>query len=959
MRRPDPPQRSLMTKSNPKDSSDLGAWVRRALREHARKIAVDPLTNSVWAVARELFHRLEQGQVSVAEIAAGVRHIHLDLLMRRGDKFRAQHALLGSPDPWAHARVSLESLAGDGWDAFQAGASQGCGGIVLTAHPTFALPRELRVALAQFVTRPDLASRDTLAAALDGAAERTPITLLDEHAEAQAALAHARSTLREFAELIFDTARTAFPKQWTRLAPSLPTLATWVGYDLDGRTDISWRQSLALRVREKACQFEYYLKRLQNAKISHGATVDLDGLISSLGKAATSSLEEAQAFAKNLEEPEALIAAVERLTRPDPNRIVDASVLTVALADLATSNGVGAGLARDLLVLKAEIETSSLGVARIHLRLNAAQIQTAIGRDLGLNTEDHALGRIAIAQLARMSSAPADAQVEFIDLHREQSTARRQLMLCALILRHVDARSPIRFLIAEAENPATVMGALYLARRYGVEHALDISPLFETPDAMDRGGRFMERLLDEPVFLDYLGRRGRLCIQFGFSDSGRFVGQLAADMAIERLHNLICRAMASRGLRLPLVIFNTHGESMGRGGFPGSFEQRLRHLLTPWTRAQFAAGGIAIEHETSFQGGDGFMHLASESLARATLAAQIAHHMPARTEASESVEDRFYEQADLVWDFYRAMRSWHEALCADPDYAVLLNSFAASFLAPAGSRPTKRPDASAGPRGMRAIPHNGLLQQLAAPLNVACGVGASAAPETDRLIALANGSSRFKTLLELAVRARLLTSVPVLRGYASVYSPDVWIALSKAAPEARAPSYESVAAQFRDYSIFTAIQRIANRVALDLSGFDRMIASVEGTPSPSERHEQRLDIHILHVIRQALMMRAMAVVVRTPPFSDRHDASFDDLFDLVAQMRLGEASRLLGEIFPGGEDDDPMASVWLGEGGRSTQGPRTHGYHEVRRDIIGEIDKVATIMTQVSLALCSPYGAAG
>ncbi len=65
----------------------------------------------------------------------------------------------------------------------------------------------------------------------------------------------------------------------------------------------------------KALQLEYYLKRLQSAQITHGASVDLDSLISRFGKAATSSREEAQAFAGNLEDPEALIAAVERLTR--------------------------------------------------------------------------------------------------------------------------------------------------------------------------------------------------------------------------------------------------------------------------------------------------------------------------------------------------------------------------------------------------------------------------------------------------------------------------------------------------------------------------------------------------------------------------------------------------------------------------------------------------------------------
>lgn len=885
--------------------------------------------------------------------------VHARLLVKRARAFRAQHRLLDASDPWSAIRERLIAVAAEGWDAFREFISRGFGGLVFTAHPTFALPRETRVALARFATQPNPTTENMLATAAKTAAATHPISLAEEHNEAQTAIEHARSALQEFAALVFETGQTAFPRQWRNLAPSLPTLATWVGYDLDGRTDISWRQSLALRVREEARQFAYYKRRLEGARSTFGGFTDLDALIARVSGAADDAQQAAEAFAGELTSPDVLIAAVERLTRPDDRRIVDCTIITGALAALAASSGTGDELARELLILKAEIEACALGTARIHLRVNAAQIQTVIGRELGLDTEDRTLGRTAMVQLAKMASAPDVAPVEFIDLHREQSTARRQFMLCALILRHIDSRSPIRFLIAEAENPAIVMGALHLARRYGVDHALDISPLFETPDAMERGGRFMERLLDEPVFLDYLRRRGRLCVQLGFSDSGRFIGQVAADMAIERLHNLICRAMAARDLHIPLVIFNTHGESMGRGGFPGSFEQRLSHLLTPWTRAQFAAAGIGVQHETSFQGGDGFQHFASEPLARATLAAQIAHHMPTSAETGPIVKDQFYEQTDLVWDFYRAMRSWHEALCADPDYAVLLNSFAASFLPPAGSRPSKRPDATAGPRGMRAIPHNGLLQQLAAPLNVACGIGASAEPEAERLSALANSSPRFKALLDLAVRARLLTSMPVLRAYASIYSADVWIARSKAAPEPRAALYEGVALQFRDYKVFTAIQRVANHVALDLAAFDRIIAHVDGAPLPSQRHEQRLDVHMMHVIRQALMMRVMAVAMRTPAFSDRHDASFDDLFQLVAQMRLGEATLLLSEIFPAsGEGADPVASAWSCQ---PVLAPThtTHGYDDIRRDIVGEIDKVNSVLRQVSLALCSAYGACG
>ena len=136
---------------------------------------------------------------------------------------------------------------------------------------------------------------------------------------------------------------------------------------------------------------------------------------------------------------------------------------------------------------------------------------------------------------------------------------------------------------------------------------VDISPLFETPEALERGGRLIERLLAEPVYRDYIAGRGRLAIQLGYSDSGRFMGQAGAQLAIERLHILTARALARYGVKgVAVVVFNTHGESMGRGAHPGCFNERLDHLLTPWARGKFAAAGAPVIHETSYQGGDGF-----------------------------------------------------------------------------------------------------------------------------------------------------------------------------------------------------------------------------------------------------------------------------------------------------------------------------------------------------------------
>ena len=81
------------------------------------------------------------------------------------------------------------------------------------------------------------------------------------------------------------------------------------------------------------------------------------------------------------------------------------------------------------------------------------------------------------------------------------------------------------------------------------------------------------------AYRDYLRRRGRLCIQTGFSDAGRYMGQTAAAVAIERIRLNLVRTLEAHGLAdLELVIFDTHGESIGRGAHPGGFQDRLRLL---------------------------------------------------------------------------------------------------------------------------------------------------------------------------------------------------------------------------------------------------------------------------------------------------------------------------------------------------------------------------------------------
>lgn len=922
------------------------------LREHAARIAIDPRTNSVFAYAQELFQQLEAGDISLADLNETALAVYGERILDRAERFRRQHA--DAPDLTAR----LDSLAASGWDAFKAAVETPLGGVVFTAHPTFALSRDTRAAFAAHVTQDDKASAKALTACIreDGRAWSASISLPGEHDEVQDTITHAQAALSAYADLVLSTAQTHFPDAWRSVQIRVPTLASWVGYDLDGRTDIHWSQSFALRLQEKAVQLGRYAADLEGlAGGASGRTNEgLTALREQFSRAAALTEKEADIFSADLTDADNLVAAANALTAEDPDRIVQTEPFVARLRELAAAE-IDDLRAKAILVLAAKMDALKLGTARIHLRLNAEQIRTVISRDLGLETENRDLGRSALNQLSTLAAVKTPLDVNFADLFLEQSTARRQFMMCAQFLKHIDADSTIRFLIAESENPATVMGALYLARQYGVDHQLDISPLFETPEALETGGRFIAQLLQEPEYMKYLKLRGYLSVQLGFSDAGRFIGQVSADMAIERIHNLISRAVADADAGLSLLIFNTHGESMGRGAWPGSFEQRFDHLLSHWTREQSRARGVPLRHEVSFQGGDGYLHFADGELAKASYYAFADHLL---SEPDDTSADPFYQRTDLVWDFYRALRRWHERLFANPDYGHLLNDFATNFLIKAGSRQRRRSSGPAGPRSLRAISHNATLQQLGVPVNTAAGIGSALRRERDQVNDLIKESPRMRGLMKLASMARSATSIPVLRAYATVYDPTYWVALSKSAADPdQALAYRRIYYLLQDRQTSTSIEKIANTFSIDFSKFDLMLEAMEKVPTPEERREIRLDVHILHAIRQAMMMKALALAGQLPTVSRRHESTVVDIMNLIRAMQIGDAVDLLCNIFPASREEEARL-VAISETGHMTGSP-ANGYDQLHEEVIKPLDEIDRLMHMTTLAICQAYGAYG
>ena len=435
-----------------------------------------------------------------------------------------------------------------------------------------------------------------------------PPSLSDEHAEAQKCIKTMHKVVDIANEMIFAQASKSFPKQWTQLTPQLVTVASWVGYDLDGRRDIQWSDTIRLKLGEKASKPKIIVtwrKPLQKAQQPRKVW----SILSAAGNAIEIAREEQFAFAQDLNIPENLMAAAELLTTSRAGRWVDISP-GLAYLNAAIRQTKDRKTKQACLVLRAHMKRCGMGTARLHLRVNAQQVLTAIGAHVPITGDDRLNSRTFLRRVSKFTDKVKPIKSDFAMLDAQDSTVNRQLLLAAQILKSIDRDMPIRFLIAECDQASIVLSALALARYYGVDDQLDISPLFETPHALRNGGRVVEQMLEQPAYRNHVKKRGVIAVQTGFSDAGRFMGQIAAVLAVERLQSHLATAIANSGLTdIRALIFNTHGESNGRGSHPGTLTQRMDYIMSPWVFERFRSHKISLPMSSAFRVETGFCGL--------------------------------------------------------------------------------------------------------------------------------------------------------------------------------------------------------------------------------------------------------------------------------------------------------------------------------------------------------------
>ncbi len=240
--------------------------------------------------------------------------------------------------------------------------------------------------------------------------------------------------------------------------------------------------------------------------------------------------------------------------------------------------------------------------------------------------------------------------------------------------------------------PSDVLAMLLFATETGVADQLDLVPLFETVDDLERAPDVMAALFDTPEYRAHLSRRGDTQqIMLGYSDSSKDGGYLASNWGLYGAQQRLAELCEAHGIELEL--FHGRGGSIGRGGGPTNrailaqppSAMRGRIKITEQGEViayRYSNAAIARRHIHQV------MHavlLAAGSPPAAPVPAEWREAMDRLAEAGREAYNRFVYETPGFLDYWRQATPIREL-----------------SLMPIGSRPTRR--GAGGFSDIRAIP---------------------------------------------------------------------------------------------------------------------------------------------------------------------------------------------------------------------------------------------------------------
>ena len=954
----------------------------------------DPFSNSITMLALDISRRLEKNMLNYSALEALIQRLAVGSVGFRADCLKSYMGQTDKKENDKNVYNIIKAIAFDQsrrirtFEEFNKEINQEIFGIVLTAHPTFGMTKKMMSDLATLASKENENGKKIKNSELKliikdiFKTEQRPerqISLDFEHQLSLDALKNLQKSLRSFYIITLKVAKKLYREKYHLIKPQIFRLHTWVGYDVDGRGDIFWNNTFSKRLKVKIEQLKLYsekLGKILGIKMNNSLEKKLKSLKKNLNQSITYNEKILKSFSRDnfLNEIDEFKNISNFMYKNKDKLITNVKMLSNKIENIIKiekekKNKANEKLLDELIILKIEIMNFGLGLGRMQVRLNASQLNNAISKEIDLtgDPDDPSSKRTYLAAISKLIENIKPVKINFGSILEENMNARRYFMVIKQILKYIDEDQSIRFLIAECDYSLTVMTALYFSKLFGVDEKIDISPLFETEKGISSGHNVIATLLKNNHFRRYLNCRKKLSIQTGFSDAGRYLGQSAAVLSIENLQRKIANLLAKNNLpHVKLLIFNTHGESIGRGGHPISLSDRLNYVNCLYTRNKLKDWKIKLIQEMSFQGGDGYQYFMNHNLAYASISRILEFCF---NKESLNNKDPLYNSPDFGIEFVNTIKQFNTEIMDDPNYAALLNVFGSNLTHSTGSRAVKRHmDGSMKtlvyhPRQTRAIPQNSTLQQLGMMANSLGGIGKFLRKDQKGFYEYYKKSERFKRIMDIVKYAFAYSDIEVLKAYIDCFDPGMWLSWStRTADSKRSENMKEVANLLEKFDVHWRLNKVYRQLHQEYMEIRNWVLGRKsrgriavGRGRAVEK-EIRDELLLMHGIRVAIFHEIFLLSVRIPKFSDQAGTSRDEIIAKLIRFDILDAVETLRKIFPAGK----IKSVDAGFGEKSNYVSETNmNYSKEEKNIFKQLEALYECAKRVSTGITHFIGSVG
>jgi phosphoenolpyruvate carboxylase len=581
--------------------------------------------------------------------------------------------------------------------------------------------------------------------------------------------------------------RQAYPEREWHVRTFL-TFRSWVGGDRDGNPkvtpDVTWDTIL----RHRAMALETLLSRTADLRRELTQSVKIVGVSPALLESLEADLQEA-VVSKELRDRYAQEPYVLKLLVAE-HRIAfamaeDGYPLTpealredfVLIRESLLQNGAKSVAEGSVASLIRQLDCFGFHLAALDVRQHSDEHAAAI---------EEMLTASGSREIYRQLSEPEKLKL----LHRELANPRpllppdfagsetlsKVLDVFRVIKRAKKELSPETvkaYVISMTHGISDILEVLLLAKEAGLARLagpnslvadIDVVPLFETIDDLDRSGTLLRQLFADVAYEGHLAARGRFQeVMLGYSDSSKDGGYLAANWALHETQQRVADVGREAGIKLRL--FHGRGGTVGRGGGRanraiqsqprGSFDGQIR----------FTEQGEVISFRYSLPP---IAHRHLEQIVSASLSAALRQPDPEpadfqaamaqMTETSRHAYRKLVYETENFWAFYSQ---------ATPiDFISLL---------PIASRPVFRPGAGVESIDqLRAIPWNFAWVQSRYVLVGWYGLGAalSSFGNVELLARMYREWPFFKTVIDNAQLELVRADLPTAARYAARVKPE-------------------------------------------------------------------------------------------------------------------------------------------------------------------------------------------